>query len=180
MYFMCFDLLFAVVFKAPDSSNGFNTLDIKWLRLLYPMWAWISSLEWATPLQKTNIASSYLPLIITLLFFSPSILYRVIGKQSCWSFSWGSLNFSFLYTFYVFLRPLPFLSIKPTISKQRHKVLFLLIDGIESRLYSSGFFGRSHPPGEVDISAKFVPATNQFEVNNKYMNDNSTILSRSN
>ena len=37
MYFMRFDLLFAVVFKAPASSNGFNTLDIKWLRLLYPM-----------------------------------------------------------------------------------------------------------------------------------------------
>lgn len=33
---------------------------------------------------------------------------------------------------------------------------------------------------EKDISAKFVAATNQFEVNNKYMNDNSTILSRSN
>lgn len=32
---MRFDLLFAVVFKAPASSNGFNTLDIKWLRLLY-------------------------------------------------------------------------------------------------------------------------------------------------
>lgn len=29
MYFMRFDLLFAVVFKAPASSNGFNTLDIK-------------------------------------------------------------------------------------------------------------------------------------------------------
>lgn len=52
---------------------------------------------------------------------------------------------AFLYTLYIFLRPLPFLSIKPTISKQRHIVLFLLIDGIESRLYSSGFFGRSHP-----------------------------------
>lgn len=36
------------------------------------------------------------------------------------------------------------------------------------------------PAAEKDISAKFVAATNQFEVNNKYMNDNSTILSRSN
>lgn len=33
---------------------------------------------------------------------------------------------------------------------------------------------------EKDISAKFVAATNQFEVSSKYMNDNSTILSRSN
>lgn len=36
------------------------------------------------------------------------------------------------------------------------------------------------PAAEKDISAKFVAATNQFEVSNKYMNDNSTILSRSN
>lgn len=33
---------------------------------------------------------------------------------------------------------------------------------------------------EKDISAKFVTATNQFEVSNKYMNNNSTILSRPN
>lgn len=33
---------------------------------------------------------------------------------------------------------------------------------------------------EKDISARFVIATNQFEVSSKYMNDNSTILSRSN
>ena len=33
---------------------------------------------------------------------------------------------------------------------------------------------------EKDISARFVVATNQFEVSSKYMNDNSTILSRSN
>ena len=33
---------------------------------------------------------------------------------------------------------------------------------------------------EKDISAKFVAATNQFEVSSKYMNDNSTNLSRSN
>ena len=33
---------------------------------------------------------------------------------------------------------------------------------------------------EKDISAKFVAVTNQFEVSSKYMNDNSTILSRSN
>ena len=36
------------------------------------------------------------------------------------------------------------------------------------------------PTAEKDISAKFVAATNQFEVSSKYMNDNSTILSRSN
>ena len=36
------------------------------------------------------------------------------------------------------------------------------------------------PAAEKDISAKFVAATNQFEVSSKYMNDNSTILSRSN
>lgn len=33
---------------------------------------------------------------------------------------------------------------------------------------------------EKDISAKFVAATNQFKVSSKYMNDNSTTLSRSN
>lgn len=33
---------------------------------------------------------------------------------------------------------------------------------------------------EKDISAKFVTAKNQFEVSNKYMNNNSTILSRPN
>lgn len=36
------------------------------------------------------------------------------------------------------------------------------------------------PAAEKDISAKFVTATNQFEVSNKYMNNNSIILSRSN
>lgn len=36
------------------------------------------------------------------------------------------------------------------------------------------------PAAEKDISAKFVAATNQFEVSSKYMNDNSTNLSRSN
>ena len=36
------------------------------------------------------------------------------------------------------------------------------------------------PAAEKDISAKFVTATNQFEVSNKYMNNNSTILSRPN
>lgn len=36
------------------------------------------------------------------------------------------------------------------------------------------------PTTEKDISSKFVAATNQFEVSSKYMNDNSTILSRSN
>ena len=29
IYFVCFDLLFVVVFKMPASSSGFNTLDIK-------------------------------------------------------------------------------------------------------------------------------------------------------
>lgn len=36
------------------------------------------------------------------------------------------------------------------------------------------------PTAEKDISARFVIATNQFEVSSKYMNDNSTNLSRSN
>lgn len=36
------------------------------------------------------------------------------------------------------------------------------------------------PTAKKDISAKFVAATNQFKVNSKYMNVNSTILSRSN
>lgn len=36
------------------------------------------------------------------------------------------------------------------------------------------------PAAEKDISAKFVAATNQFEVSSKYINDNSKILSRSN
>ena len=39
IYFVCFDLLFVVVFKVPASSSGFNTSDVKWLLLLYPMWA---------------------------------------------------------------------------------------------------------------------------------------------
>ena len=29
IYFVCFDLLFVVVFNVPASSSGFNTLDIK-------------------------------------------------------------------------------------------------------------------------------------------------------
>ena len=36
------------------------------------------------------------------------------------------------------------------------------------------------PAAEKDISAKFVAATNQFEVSSKIMNDNSTILSHPN
>ena len=36
------------------------------------------------------------------------------------------------------------------------------------------------PTAKKDISARFVAATNQFEVSSKYMNDNSTNLSRSN
>lgn len=36
------------------------------------------------------------------------------------------------------------------------------------------------PTAEKDISARFVIATNQFEGSSKYMNDNSTNLSRSN
>ena len=37
IYFVCFNLLFVVVFNVPASSSGFNTLDIKWLLLLYPI-----------------------------------------------------------------------------------------------------------------------------------------------